>query len=138
VLIQVAGAEEPLVTLSSRFERLGSGRDRGLLRSQAKSLADELRFVGHRPLGLARQLAITADGDVGETPVARSIEEITGVSTLGDVASLEEVFPALLHLGQAVVLVRPEKPAGRGKPIQPASATGSGSAKKIPSEGSGT
>lgn len=134
MLIQVAGAEEPLVTLRERIARLVSGRDRGLLRAQAKSLASELRFVAHRPLGLARQLAITADDDVGQTPVARPIEELTGITPLDDVASLEEVFPALLHLGEAVVLVRPE-PQGKGKKIR--SDEGQGSGKKIPGEGSG-
>ena len=139
MLIQVAGAEEPLVTLRERIARLVSGRDRGLLRAQAKSLASELRFVAHRPLGLARQLAITADDDVGQTPVARPIEELTGVIPLGDVASLEEVFPALLHLGEAVVLVRPET-EGKGKKIKTDQRPGDGpgNGKKIPGEGSGT
>jgi hypothetical protein len=139
MLIQVVGAEEPLVTLRERIARLVSGRDRGLLRAQAKSLASELRFVAHRPLGLARQLAITADDDVGQTPVARPIEELTGVTPLGDVASLEEVFPALLHLGEAVVLVRPET-EGKGKKIKTDQRPGDGpgNGKKIPGEGSGT
>ncbi len=141
MLVQVAGSEEPLAVLRERFERLASGRDRGLLRSQAKSLASELRFVGHRPLGLARQLAITADGDVGEVPVARPIEEITGIAALEDIANLEAVFPALLRFGEAVVLVRPDKPKGKGKAIKPDAASGQGEGKgkgkKIPGEGGG-
>ncbi len=131
VLVQVVGTPEPLAALRERIARLAIGRGRNQLRSQAKGLARELSFAAHHPLGLARQLAISADTGVGERSQVLGIDALSGAAALAEVDTLAEVFPAMLHLGDAVVLVRPKKPAKKGKPIAPKK----GTSKPVPNGG---
>ncbi len=130
VLVQVVGASEPLVALRERLGRLTSKRGRSQLRSQARSLARELHFAAHHPLGLARQLAISTDTEFGEQPQVVGIDTLSGAAALADVDTLAEVFPAMLHLSSAVVLVRPKKAKRKGKPIPK-----KGTSKPVPSGG---
>ena len=137
VLVQVVGTSEPLVALRERLGRLMSKRGRSQLRSQARALARELGFVAHLPLGLARQLAISTDAEIGGRPQAVGIDVLSGVAALRDVDTLAEVFPAILDLSSAVVLVRPKKDkknkknTKKGKPIGPKQ----GTSKPVPRDG---
>ncbi|MCA9663557.1 MAG: insulinase family protein, partial [Myxococcales bacterium] len=126
LLIQILDADAPLEALRSRFARLASGRDRALLRAQAVKLGRELDFASHRPLTLARQLAVSTEDEAGPRPTARALADLTGLAALSDVDRLSEHFPAMLHLRDAITLVRPET-SGKGKPVK-----GQGPAKGKP------
>lgn len=139
LLVQVLDAEAPLQALRSRFARLASGRDRALLRAQAVKLGRELDFASHRPLTLARQLAVSTEDGAGPRPTARALADLTGLAALTDVDRLGEHFPAMLHLRDAITLVRPET-SGKGKPVKgqgPAKGKPTGDAKGEPSEPAG-